>query len=131
MEAAKLVVDTVSDLMNASVESEKEKYVIRKSREIEIHEKTVCFNCKLELDISFEFLEEDGLAFNKAEILLLPEEFPIFSLSLREHHVPFPSVFRQWQVVNPNIIGIYLESIEPPENFAARLSGALNVLEQM
>lgn len=129
MEKIETVAEKVGRLLNGEIEQVGEKIFIKKQRTIEIHAENNRFSCTLELDISFEYLQTDGSAFNKAEIFLLPEEFPAFTSALSEHRIPFPTVYRQWREANPNIIRVYMESTEPPEEFAERLSAAMNVLE--
>ena len=130
MEKVEVVAEKVGRLLNAKVEQHAEKYSFKKTRTLEIFADNSRFTCTLDLDISFERFQEDGSAFNQAEIFLLPEEFPAFTFALREHQIPFPTAYRQWQEANPQIISVCMESIEPPEHFAERLSAALQVLDQ-
>lgn len=129
MEKINTVAQKAGYLLQAEFEQQGEKTIFKRQRTLEILAENNRFSCTLELDISFEHLREDGSAFNKAEIFLLPEEFPAFMFALSEHRIPFPTVYRQWQEVNPHIIRLCIESTEPPVDFAERLSTALNVLE--
>ena len=129
MEQMEVAVEKVGLLLNAEIELDAEKCIVKRERSLEIQANNVCFDCTLELDISFEQFRDDGSAFNQAEILLLPEELSAFTFALSEHRIPFPTEYRQWQVANPNIINVCIESMEPPEHFAERLSAALDVLE--
>lgn len=129
MEQLKKTIENISALMNAEIEESAGKYNILKNRTIEISAENAHFTCTLELDISFERYQNNGCALNKAEIFLLPEECKTFTLALIQHEIPFPSIYRQWQVANPNIIGMYIESVEPPEDFAERLSKAFQAIE--
>ncbi|MGB6408187.1 MAG: DUF1259 domain-containing protein [Planococcus donghaensis] len=113
----------------AEIDQQGEKVLLKKQRTLEILEENNRFICTLELDISFDHFQDNGSACNKAEIFLLPEEFPAFAFALSEHRISFPTVYRQWREANPNIIRVCMESIEPPEEFAARLSPAMYVLE--
>lgn len=92
--------------------------------------KSVCIHCKLNHSMGFERLQENGFAFNQAEILLLPEELPSFTSALHEHQFPLPNTHRQSQGRDPHLIVFFIESIEPPAQFAERLTMALHTLEQ-
>ena len=116
--------------LDAEIEQQGEKVLLKKQRTLEILAENNRFTCTLELDISFDQFQDNGSAFNKAEIFLLPEEFPAFTFALSEHPIPFPSDYRQWTISNPNIISVCLESKEPPEHFAERLAAALQVIDQ-
>lgn len=129
MEKLETTAEKAGQLLKAEVEQQGEKILLKRQRTLEIFAENNRFSCTLELDISFEHLRKDGYAFNKAEIFLLPEEFPAFTSALSEHRIPFPSAYRQWQDVNPNIISFCMESSEPPDHFAERLAAALAVLE--
>lgn len=117
-------------LLGAEIEQQAGKVLLKKQRTLEIFAENNRFPCTLEHDISFDHFQDNGSAFNKAEIFLLPEEFPAFSFALNEHPIPFPTDYRQWTVTNPNIVSVCLESIEPPEYFAERLAAALEVIDQ-
>lgn len=130
MEKLETTAEKAGRLLKAEVEQQGEKILLKRQRTLEILAENNRFSCTLDLDISFEHLRKDGSACNKAEIFLLPEEFPAFTFALSEHRIPFPTAYRQWQEANPSIIRVCMESTEPPEEFAERLSTALNVLEQ-
>ena len=134
MEEVKATKESASEkaaqLLNAEIELQAEKVLIKKQRTLEIFANNNLFTCTLDLDISFDHFQDNGSAFNQAEIFLLPEEFPAFTFALREHPIPFPTDYRQWTVTNPSIISVCLESREPPEHFAERLAAALHVIEQ-
>lgn len=129
LENRETVAEKAARLLHAEVEHSGEKTILKRQRTLEILAENNQFTCTLELDISFEHLKEDGMAFNKAEIFLLPEEYPAFFLALSEHRLPLPTDYRQWQKANPNIVGFCMEATEPPEHFAERLSAALQLLD--
>lgn len=129
MKEARSIADRISSLMNAEVVEKAGRYKVKKSRMLDINMGGMVFACQLEMDIYFEGLAEDGNAFNKAEILLLPKECKTFLIALIQYGIPLPPVYRQWQVANPNIVALYLEAIEPPEHFAGRLSEAFQAIE--
>lgn len=123
--------EKVGMVMNAEIEWLGEECTVKKQRTLEIRASKSCFYCTLDLDISFRHLRDDGSAFNKAEIYLLPEEYPAFLNRLRKHHNPLPTNYRQRLVSNPNIVCVYMESKEPPEFFAERLAAALEIIDQL
>lgn len=129
MDKAALTADKVSCILHAEGFSSADKVVFTKQRTLKIYKENICLYCKFDIKISFHKIHKDGSAFNQAEIILLPEEFPAFTFTLQEHPIPFPSVYRQWLKVRPYIITIYLESVEAPESFAERLASALNVID--
>lgn len=130
MEQLETIAEKVGWLLKAEVEQQGGKILLKRQRTLEILAENNRFSCTLDLDISFEHLREDGSAFNKAEIFLLPEEFSAFTLALNEHRIPFPTAYRQWQEPNPHLIRVCMESTEPPEAFAERLSTAMNILKR-
>ncbi|TWT16024.1 DUF1259 domain-containing protein [Planomicrobium sp. CPCC 101079] len=124
------VAEKVGMLLGAEIEISAGKCTVNKKRTLGIEAEAVFFNCTLELDISFERYQENGLALNKAEIFLLPEECQTFKVALLQYELPLPSIYRQWQIANPNIVSMYLESVEPPVDFAGRLSNAFLAINQ-
>ncbi|MFD1031348.1 hypothetical protein [Metaplanococcus flavidus] len=76
----------------------------------------------------FKIFRHDEEALNKAEIYLLPEELPNFTRTLIEHPKSFPINYSQHMSIERGIYCLRLNSKEPFEDFAARLSKALSVL---
>jgi hypothetical protein len=122
--------ETVGMLLGCEIEVIAGKCIVKKKRSLRINAEAVHFNCALELDISFEQYQENGFALNKAEIFLLPEECKAFTLALIQSEFPLPSIYRQWQKENLNIVSMHLEAVEPPEDFAGRLSKAFHAINQ-
>jgi hypothetical protein len=131
MERLEEVAEKVGMLLKSEVELQPKGCIIKKKRTLEIHANTAFFSCTLDFDISFDRFREDGTAHNKAEIYLLPEEFPCFSSNFNAYPIPLPTDFHQRLISNPNIVCIHLESKERPEYFAERLGAALEVLEEL
>lgn len=129
MKQARTAAERVSSLMNAEIVENAGRYNVKKSRTLDINMDGMVFPCLLEMDIYFESMAEDGTAFNRAEILLLPKECKTFLIALIQYGIPLPPVYRQWQVANPNIVALYLEAVEPPEHFAGRLAEAFQAIE--
>lgn len=122
--------EKAGQLLNAEIELQAGKICFKKQRRLEIQTDSNCFICTLDLDISFERFQDDGFAFNQAEIFLLPGEVSAFAFALSEHPIPFPTEYHQWTTLNPHIASVCLESMESPTDFAERLSFALKVLDQ-
>lgn len=125
------IAEKVGMLMKAETDLQGGRCFIKKKRTLEIQANSSCFICTLDMDISFRHLKEDGVALNEAEIYLLPEEFPAFVENLRNYPIPLPTNYSQRLAANPNLVCIKMESKEPPEHFAERLSATLNVLEEI
>lgn len=124
------VAEKVGRLMNAEVERCEEKHLVKKKRTFTIFPGNKAIAFTLDLDISFIYYEESGVGFNKAEIFLLPEEVLVFTLTLSEYAIPFPTVYRQRQIINPDVIAIHMESLEPPDHFFQRLAAAIYAVKQ-
>lgn len=131
MKGMEHLAEKVGALMKAETEFQGGRCYIKKKRSLEIRASKSCFICTLDLDISFRHVKEDGTALNVAEIYLLPEEFPTFVENLRNYPIPLPTNYSQRTAANPNLICIHMESKEPPEHFAERLSATLEVLEEL
>lgn len=123
--------EKVAALMKANFDLVAYECQIKKNRTFSILTNKASYNCTLELAISFEQLADNGYACNKAEILLLPEELPAFSFTLKEHAIPLPADSCQKLLANPRLISYYIETLEPPENFATRLSAAFKTIEPL
>lgn len=131
MQNIEKVAEKVGHLLEAEPEIEMDSCWIRKKRTLAIHSSDKCSVCTLEMGISFEKLQKDGTATNKAEIYLLPEEFTHFLKILEEHPLPLPTDYSQWLDGNPDIICMHMTSKELPAHFAERLATALKLLNQV
>lgn len=120
----------VSMLMNAEVELQAGECLVKRKRTITIVSHDKKFSCTLDHDISFKNLQENGDALNQAEIFLLPSELDSFINALHQYPIPLPTTYQHRVDTNPDIICVYLSSEEPPEDFAMRLSTALNAIQQ-
>lgn len=131
MQCIEEIAEKVGHLLEADTEIEMGCCLIRKERTLQIQSSKNCFTCKLDMDISFKQLQEDGKAINSAEIYLLPEEFTEFLRILRSYPIPLPTDYSQRLEENPNLICVYMESKERPEHFTERLAAALNQLTEV
>lgn len=123
--------ETIGNIMDAEVAVGLGKCQIEKKRMVEAQKsKKVCVRWSLDLSVSFSELTESGLALNEAEVFLLPEELPIFTLSLLQHDILFPINYSQQVSMERGMYCVRIISKESPENFAERLSDALRALEK-
>lgn len=118
----------LKNTLHAEVEIIGNLFLVKKLREITINSGNSSFSFKVDCDITFQVIQQQGMTHNKAEILLLPEELSIFSSALIGHDLPLPSNYSQRLVMEPNIYCLYMESRELPEEFAERLAAALKAI---
>ncbi|TWT27899.1 DUF1259 domain-containing protein [Planomicrobium sp. CPCC 101110] len=118
-------------LMQANFKLQAHKCQIIRNRKFTIFADQMFLPFTLDSAISFEQLTDNGSACNKAEILLLPEELPAFSFTLKEHAIPLPTDCHQHLTVNLRLVSYYIETREPPEHFASRLSAAFETIEPL
>ncbi|TWT13255.1 hypothetical protein [Planomicrobium sp. CPCC 101079] len=130
MDRLELVAEKVGMLMKAECELLGSECLVKKQRSLTIPASSTYFQRTLDFDISFAKLKEDGCALNRAVIYLLPEELAAFAFTLIEYPLPLPSHYQQRVEAGPNIVCFYMESKEPPEDFAQRLSAALETIEE-
>ncbi|WP_422124574.1 DUF1259 domain-containing protein [Planococcus sp. X10-3] len=121
----------VAALLDAEIELTQNGCLLKKKRRLTIHTDQKDFSCILELDISFRNFKNNGIAVNKAEILLLPEELSPFTAAWASYALPLPVNFKQRCETNPNIVCLHLETTESPRDFAERLSASLHALEPL
>lgn len=70
--------------------------------------------------VLFESLDQNGNALNLAEIAILQEEIPAFMQSVVHQGIIVSALHNHWLYINPLIMYIHLQSIEPPLNFAKK-----------
>lgn len=114
--------------LNAHVEVIGNLYMVKKQRHLAIRSGNSTLSFKMECEITFQDIYQQGKMLNKAEILLLPEELPIFSSALISHCTSFPSNYSQHLVMEPNVYCLHMESRELPGQFAERLAAALKAI---
>lgn len=115
--------------MGAEVELSAEYWELKKKRMVEMHKSPDrCICCSLDLTVSFNLFPNGRETLNKAEVYLLPEELTTFTGALIQHPNLFPISYSQHLSKKDGIYCIRLESLEPFEDFAERLSEALSVL---
>lgn len=82
----------------------------------------------MNLHVSFERFNGGQKTVNEAEIYLLSEELPIFTQALITHPILLPTSYAQHLSMERGMYCVRLNSTEPFDDFAARLSDALNRL---
>jgi hypothetical protein len=123
--------EKVAKLMHTDFTLHASECQMKKHRIFHVYADHSQFTYTMESVISFRQLAECGHAFNKAEILLLPEELLAFSFTLKEHDIPLPSNCQQKMMATSTLISYSLETNEPPEYFAERLSAAFKKIEPL
>ncbi|NMD71192.1 DUF1259 domain-containing protein [Bacillus sp. DNRA2] len=78
--------------------------------------------------ISFESLDQNGVALNLAEITLLQEEIPGFISAVVKQGLIVSALHNHWIFTNPTLFYLHLQSVEPPLDFAKKLSQAFRTL---
>ncbi|MCM3113195.1 DUF1259 domain-containing protein [Lederbergia lenta] len=79
-------------------------------------------------DVLFESLDQNGNALNLAEIAILQEEIPGFTHSIVQQGIIVSALHNHWLYMNPLIMYIHLQSIEPPLQFAKKLAHSFSFL---
>lgn len=126
-----LKAETLGKIMDAEVKMDSDRCLIQKKRTAEAQKSSqVCVRWSLDLSLTISPFTDSGEAINEAEVFLLPEELPIFTLSLLQHHILFPINYSQQVSMERGMYCIRITSKETPEDFAERLSDALRALEK-
>ncbi|AAS42065.1 MULTISPECIES: DUF1259 domain-containing protein [Bacillus] len=74
--------------------------------------------------VSFESLDQNGNALNLGEIAILQEEIPAFMKSIVQQGIIVSALHNHWLYMNPLIMYIHIQSIEPPLHFAQKLANS-------
>ncbi|MGI2326918.1 DUF1259 domain-containing protein [Planococcus sp. YIM B11945] len=121
--------EKISRLLDVEIEVSGGSAFIKKKRSFRLKSGKHLISVTLDLDISFSSIQQDGTASNKAEIIMLPEEFPVFSAALLHYPIPLPITYSQRFAVKGDLYKVQLESQEIPENFVERLEAALLAID--
>ncbi|WP_172372137.1 DUF1259 domain-containing protein [Sporosarcina jiandibaonis] len=78
--------------------------------------------------VSFESLDQQGVAINLAEIAILEEESAKFMKAAIEQGLIVSALHNQWILTEPTIMHIHIQSVESPLNFAEKLVYAFGEL---
>ncbi|MCE9754329.1 DUF1259 domain-containing protein [Bacillus cereus] len=74
--------------------------------------------------ISFESLDQNGNALNLGEIAVLQEEIPAFIRSIVQQGIIVSALYNHWLYMNPLIMYIHIQSVEPLLHFARKLANS-------
>ena len=126
-------IETVAEILEKTLEAPVEDlgnlYIVTKQRDLAIKSGECTMLFKINNEITFQDLHQQGKMLNKAEILLLPEELPVFSSALINQGASLPSNYAQRLVMELDVYSLYMESRELPKQFAERLAAALKAIE--
>nr|WP_088328009.1 DUF1259 domain-containing protein [Bacillus cereus] len=74
--------------------------------------------------VSFESLDQNGNALNLGEIAVLQEEIPSFMNSIGQQEIIVSALHNHWLYMNPLIMYVHIQSVEPPLHFAKKLANS-------
>lgn len=120
----------ISKLMNTEVERSSGVWSFMKTRSVKLQNSTSGFCCSLSMEVSFQDAQKGESTVNTAEVFLLSEEIPVFTLALRQQLLLFPANYLQQVTMDHGLCCLQLESLEPAEHFVERLYEAFRVLKQ-
>jgi hypothetical protein len=129
MNDLKNIAEKLKELLGAEGEAEDGMIALEKSRDIDVEVQGRSFKSETDMEIHFESFLEDGTALNHAEIVLLPEEVPDFTIELGKNDIPITALHNHWLFADPAIKYLHVQTVEKPEAFAKRLSEAFKVLK--
>jgi hypothetical protein len=78
--------------------------------------------------VLFESLNENGTALNLAEIAILESEIPVFMHSITQQGLIVSALHNHWLYMQPTIMYIHIQSVEPPLDFARKLAYSFTLL---
>ncbi|WP_421384883.1 DUF1259 domain-containing protein [Bacillus salacetis] len=130
MKDLEAVADKLKELLGAEGKAEEGMISLEKSRDIDVQVQGRPFKSETDMEIHFEAFQEDGTALNHAEIVLLPEEIPDFTIALGKNDIPITALHNHWLFAEPAIKYLHVQTVEKPEAFAKRLAEAFKVLKK-
>ncbi|MEH6891680.1 DUF1259 domain-containing protein [Bacillus sp. JJ864] len=78
--------------------------------------------------VGFESLDQNGNTLNLGEIAVLQEEIPSFMQSIIQQGIIVSALHNHWLYMNPLIMYIHVQSVEPPLHFAKKMANSFSVL---
>lgn len=124
-----LTAEKTVKFMGTEVAMDTEFWQLKKKRTVKSRKSPgMCVKWSLDVTVSFKLLGDGEKSVNEAEVFLLPEELPMFTRTLIEHPILLPISYSQQLSMERGMHCIRLTSEEPFEDFAGRLSEALNAL---
>ena len=79
-------------------------------------------------EVLFESLDQSGNALCLAEIAILEEEIPRFMYSIVQQGMIVSALHNHWVYTEPSIMYIHIQSVEPPLNFAKKMTNSFSYL---
>ncbi|KAB2328750.1 DUF1259 domain-containing protein [Cytobacillus depressus] len=77
---------------------------------------------------TFESLDQHGNAVNLGEIAILQEEIPAFVHSIVQQGIMISAMHKHWIFMEPSLLYLHIQSVEPPLNFATKVARTFQVL---
>jgi hypothetical protein len=78
--------------------------------------------------IEFESLDQSGNALNIMEIAILQEEIPSFMWAVTQQGLIVSALHNHWIFIEPMILYMHVQSVEPPLQFANKVVKAFSFL---
>lgn len=78
--------------------------------------------------VSFESLDENGNALNLLELAILQEEIPKYMHFVVQQGLIVSALHNHWMYMEPMIMYLHLQSVEPPLSFARKVSHSFSYL---
>ncbi len=80
------------------------------------------------VSIEFESLDQNGNALNIMEIAILQEEIPSFMWAVTQQGLIVGALHNHWIFIEPMILYMHVQSVEPPLQFAIKVERAFSYL---
>ncbi|ELK45988.1 DUF1259 domain-containing protein [Halobacillus sp. BAB-2008] len=78
--------------------------------------------------LSFESLDTNGRALCLAEVAVLEEEIPGFMRAVVQQGLVVGALHNHWLYMNPTVMYMHIQSVEPPLDFAGKMARAFSSL---
>nr|WP_255452167.1 DUF1259 domain-containing protein [Sporosarcina sp. ANT_H38] len=82
------------------------------------------------MGVLFESLDEKGVALNLAEITILASELTVFMHSITQQGKIISVLHNYWLYMQPTIMYIHIQSVEPPLVFSRKLAYSITLLSR-
>ncbi|MFC3039983.1 DUF1259 domain-containing protein [Virgibacillus xinjiangensis] len=129
MADVKSIAKKFGEILDAEASVEEGMGAVEKERDLDVTVQGRPFKSELSMEIHFEAVDEEGIALNHAEIVLLPEEIPDFTRALGKNDLTISALHNHWLFAEPSIKYLHVQSVEKPEEFAQKLADSIKVLK--
>lgn len=123
--------DQFAQILNGKATMEKNGCSVSLKRIFNVHVQGRPSHSVLPVGISFESLDVNGNALNLGEITLLEQEIPNFTRSVLGQGLIVSALHNHWVFVQPNLMYIHIQSVEPPLSFARKVANAFTTLTSL